>query len=221
MFVTDSFRPSCGTSPRRRSAPAAARREAISVAPEIVYQAGAFNLNGIVALDERTLVVVADAATASCSGSTSTRGGAPTIQQIDAPTRAGGDGMLLDRGRLVVVQGYPGAAGRSSSSARRRRAARWSPAHRCDAPRPVDRGPRRRALSSWSTRTSRPARRRSRCRASRGRTVTVMTATTTTATTTTETSDRRPTAPRAHAGRRRSAVWSGCRGSSARSAPPA
>jgi len=73
------------------------------VAPEIVYQAGAFNLNGIVALDDHSLVVVQSSNGALFRIDLDHRG--RQIQQIAADPVVGGDGMLLDGGRLVVVQG--------------------------------------------------------------------------------------------------------------------
>ena len=110
VFVTDSFRPTLWhvTSAQVRAGSGTA--EAISVAPEIVYQAGAFNVNGIVALDARTLVVVQSSNGAlfriDLDHDLDRRGGRQ-IQQITADPVLGGDGMLLDRGRLVVVQGSP------------------------------------------------------------------------------------------------------------------
>src|SRR5207302_3042834 len=58
VFVTDSFRPTLWHVTAAQVRAGGGTPEAISVAPEVTFQAGAFNLNGIVALDERTLVVV-------------------------------------------------------------------------------------------------------------------------------------------------------------------
>jgi len=103
VFVTDSFRPTLWHVTGAQVRAGGGTPEAISVAPEIVYQAGAFNLNGIVALDERTLVVVQ-----SSNGALfriDIEGNGRRIQQIAADPVLGGDGMLLDRGKLVVVNG--------------------------------------------------------------------------------------------------------------------
>jgi hypothetical protein len=104
VFVTDSFRPTLWHVTAAQVRAGSGTPEAISVAPEIVYQAGAFNLNGIVALDARTLVVVQSSNGALFRIDLDRRG--RQIQQITADP-IGGDGMLLDRGRLVVVQGSP------------------------------------------------------------------------------------------------------------------
>ena len=104
VFVTDSFRPTLWHVTAAQVRAGSGTPEAISVAPEIVYQAGAFNLNGIVALDARTLVVVQSSNGALFRIDLDRRG--RQIQQIAADP-IGGDGMLLDRGRLVIVQGSP------------------------------------------------------------------------------------------------------------------
>lgn len=105
VFVTDSFRPTLWHVTAAQVRAGGGTPEAISVAPEIVYQAGAFNLNGIVALDARTLVVVQSSNGALFRIDLDRRG--RTITRIAADPVVGGDGMLLDRGRLVVVQGSP------------------------------------------------------------------------------------------------------------------
>jgi hypothetical protein len=105
VFVTDSFRPTLWHVTASQVRAGSGTPEAISVAPEIVYTAGAFNLNGIVALDERTLVVV-QSNTGALFRIDLARSGR-RINKIDADAVLGGDGMMLDRGRLVVVQGDP------------------------------------------------------------------------------------------------------------------
>lgn len=105
VFVTDSFRPTLWHVTAAQVRAGSGTPEAISVAPEIVYQAGAFNLNGIVALDARTLVVVQSSNGALFRIDLERNG--RQIHQITADPVLGGDGMLLDRGRLVVVQGSP------------------------------------------------------------------------------------------------------------------
>jgi hypothetical protein len=103
VFVTDSFRPTLWHVTAAQVRAGSGTPEAISVAPEIVYQAGAFNLNGIVALGEHSLVVVQSSNGALFRIDLDHAG--RRIQKIDAEPVVGGDGMLLDRGRLVVVQG--------------------------------------------------------------------------------------------------------------------
>lgn len=105
VFVTDSFRPTLWHVTAAQVRAGSGTPEAISVAPEIVYTAGAFNVNGIVSLDARTLVVV-QSNTGALFRIELARSGR-RIDKIDADPVLGGDGMLLDRGRLVVVQGNP------------------------------------------------------------------------------------------------------------------
>ena len=135
----------------------------------IPYEPGEFNLNGIVAKGGRKLVVV-DSFSGKLFRIELGDDGASidAIDEIEGATVPGGDGMLLDRGRLVVVQGEPrnqlsflklrrGAARRGSSARRR--------ATSSAGPRPST---RRRACTSSSTPTSPPARSRSPWRGSRG-----------------------------------------------------
>jgi len=105
VFVTDSFRPTLWHVTAAQVRAGQGTPEAISVAPEIVYQAGAFNVNGIVALSDRTLVVVQSSDGALFRIDLERAG--RRIQRIDVEPVLGGDGMLLDRGRLVIVQGSP------------------------------------------------------------------------------------------------------------------
>ena len=105
VFVTDSFRPTLWHVTAAQVRAGSGTPEAISLAPEIVYTAGAFNVNGIVSLDQRTLVVV-QSNTGALFRIDLARSGR-RIERIDADPVLGGDGMLLDRGRLVVVQGSP------------------------------------------------------------------------------------------------------------------
>ena len=105
VFVTDSFRPTLWHVTAAQVRAGTGTPEAISVAPEIVYQAGAFNVNGIVALDDHRLLVV-QSSNGALFRIDLDRGGRQ-IQQVAVDPLLGGDGMLLDRGRLVVVQGSP------------------------------------------------------------------------------------------------------------------
>jgi Cu-Zn family superoxide dismutase len=105
VFVTDSFRPTLWHVTAAQVRAGHGTPEAISVAPEIVYEAGAFNLNGIVLLGEHSLLVV-QSSNGALFRIDLERGGR-RIQRLDVEPVVGGDGMLLDRGRLVVVQGAP------------------------------------------------------------------------------------------------------------------
>lgn len=104
VFVTDSFRPTLWHVTPAQVAAGSGTPQAISVAPEITFQAGAFNLNGIVAKKggQRLIVVQSNNGKLFRIDLTAT---GRTINQIDAPALTGGDGMLMDRGRLIVVQG--------------------------------------------------------------------------------------------------------------------
>jgi sugar lactone lactonase YvrE len=110
VFVTDSFRPTIWHVTAAQVSAGSGTPEQIAVGPEIAFATG-FNLNGIVARgDGRSLIVVQTNAGKLFridfgAGASSSR----QIQQIDAPALPGGDGLLLDRGRLVVVQGNPAA----------------------------------------------------------------------------------------------------------------
>jgi sugar lactone lactonase YvrE len=105
VFVTDSFRPTLWHVTAAQVRAGQGTPEAISVAPEIAYQAGAFNVNGIVALGDRSLLVVQSSNGALFRIDLDRSG--RQIQRVDVEPLVGGDGMLLDRGRLVVVQGSP------------------------------------------------------------------------------------------------------------------
>ena len=96
----------------------------------IPYEAGQFNLNGIVKKGADKLVVVNSFNGKLYRIDLSDAGDAiEAIDEIEGATVPGGDGMLLDRGKLVVVQGgeaqlafleLSAARARRSSSARRR-----------------------------------------------------------------------------------------------------
>jgi sugar lactone lactonase YvrE len=108
VYVTDSFRPMLWHVTAAQVAAGAGTVEAIPVGPEIQYTAG-FNLNGIVAREHGNQLIVVQ----SNSGKLfridfdDDAVNGRTIQQIAVEPLVGGDGMLLDRGRLIVVQGGP------------------------------------------------------------------------------------------------------------------
>jgi hypothetical protein len=108
VFVTDSFRPTIWHVTAAQVTAGTGTPEQISVAPEITFTAGAFNLNGIVARDGGRRLIVVQSNTGMLFridlGTTAT---SRTIQRVDAPAVVGGDGLLIDKGRLIVVQGSP------------------------------------------------------------------------------------------------------------------
>jgi hypothetical protein len=107
VYVTDSFRPTLWHVTAAQVRAGSGTPQALDVS-DIPFEAGEFNLNGIVAKGSRRLVVVDSNSGAlfridlSDDGS-SIRG----IDQIEGVTLPGGDGLLLEHGRLVVVQGDP------------------------------------------------------------------------------------------------------------------
>jgi sugar lactone lactonase YvrE len=109
VFVTDSFRPTLWHVTGAQVQAGGGTPQGISVAPEIAYQAGAFNLNGIVARKGGRQLIVVQTNNGKLFRIT-LEGGVSSgreIRQIEVAPLLGGDGLLLDRGRLVVVQGNP------------------------------------------------------------------------------------------------------------------
>jgi hypothetical protein len=109
VYVTDSFRPVLWHLTGAQVRAGGGRAQAIPVSPEIPYQAGQFNLNGIVALDRGRALLVVDTVTGQLFR-IRFQAGAPhgrTIRLVAAPRLVGGDGMILDCGRLAVVRGAP------------------------------------------------------------------------------------------------------------------
>jgi sugar lactone lactonase YvrE len=110
VFVTDSFRPILWHVTAAQVSAGSGTPEQIAVGPEIAYATG-FNLNGIVARGDGRQLIVVQTNTGKLFR-IDLGAGTPTsrrIEQIDAPALPGGDGLLLERGRLVVVQGDPAA----------------------------------------------------------------------------------------------------------------
>lgn len=107
VWVTDSFRPKLWHVTADQVRRGHGTVDAINVSPEIRYTAGAFNLNGIVALDGGRRLVVVDTVNGKLFRIVPGRHGHRKIDKVDAPTVVGGDGMIVDRGRLVVVTGSP------------------------------------------------------------------------------------------------------------------
>jgi sugar lactone lactonase YvrE len=111
VFVTDSFRPMLWQITAAQVRARSGTPVGIPVEPEIHYTAGQFNLNGIVARKGGRQLIVVQTNEGKLfrvdlrRGATNGR----VIQQISADPLVGGDGLLLDNGRLIVVQGSPAA----------------------------------------------------------------------------------------------------------------
>lgn len=105
IYATDSFRPFIYHVPARAVSAGSGTVEAISVASKIPYLAGQFNLNGIVE-DDGDLIVV-QSATGKLFRVRVDGGDLDGIREIavSGGPLVGGDGLLLDKGRLIVVQG--------------------------------------------------------------------------------------------------------------------
>jgi hypothetical protein len=107
VFVTDSFRPILWHVTAEQVRAGSGTPQALDVSA-IPYEANEFNVNGIVNQGAGRLVVVD-----SNSGKLfridlgHDRSSISSIDEIEGATVVGGDGLLLDRGRLVVVQGSP------------------------------------------------------------------------------------------------------------------
>ena len=105
VYVTDSFRPTLWHVAADQVRPGG-QVDAISVSPGIPYTPGAFNANGIVALKGGRELIVVNSSDGKLYRIRFGSGG-PAISVIDAPPLVGGDGLLRDRGRLIVVRGTP------------------------------------------------------------------------------------------------------------------
>src|SRR4051794_13689321 len=103
IYVTDSTRPTLWHVTR------AGTVQALDVSAGIPFTTG-FNLNGIVAKGNHRLVVVQSNTGKLFRIDLNRSGAAITdIDQITGVSVPGGDGMMLDHGRLIVVQGGPPA----------------------------------------------------------------------------------------------------------------
>lgn len=108
VYVTDSFRPTLWHVTASQVQAGSGTPQAIPVGPEIAYQPG-FNLNGIVARAGGNQLIVVQTNTGNLFRIDLDHA-APNgrvIRQIHVSPLPGGDGMLLDAGRLIVVQGDP------------------------------------------------------------------------------------------------------------------
>src|SRR3954452_20751038 len=142
VYVTDSFRPTLWHVTRAQVEAGSGTPQALGVSA-IPHEANeAFNLNGIVAKGARTLVVV-DTNSGKLFRIRLGDDGASidSIDQVQGATVPGGDGMLLDNGRLVVVQGDPAQLSflKLRKSARRARLERTQTSDKLHGPSTVDR----------------------------------------------------------------------------------
>ncbi len=109
VWVTDSFRPMLWHLTAAQVAAGTGTPAAVDVSSAITFTAGAFNLNGIVALRGGQRLVVVQTNTGALWRIDVNHSPAQ-IEQVDAPALVGGDGMIRDKGRLVVVIGTPAVA---------------------------------------------------------------------------------------------------------------
>jgi sugar lactone lactonase YvrE len=109
VYVTDSSRPTLWHLTPAMVKARTGTPDGIPVGPEIAYTPG-FNLNGIVSRrGGRELIVVQTSTSSFFRITINPRNtAARKITKIDAPALAG-DGLLIDRGRLLVVTGDPAA----------------------------------------------------------------------------------------------------------------
>ena len=109
VYVTDSFRPTLWHVTPAQVEAGSGTPQALDVSSGIPFEKG-FNLNGIVARSASSLVVVQTNTGKLFRVDLGADGASiDAIDEVRDVTVAGGDGMLLDRGRLVVVQGGPPA----------------------------------------------------------------------------------------------------------------
>ena len=109
VYVTDSLRPTLWHVTRAQVRAGGGTPQALDVSSGIAYTTG-FNLNGIVQRSGRRLIVVQTNTGKLFRVGLDRAGGAiADIDEVAGVSVPGGDGMLLDRGRLVVVQGGPPA----------------------------------------------------------------------------------------------------------------
>jgi hypothetical protein len=106
VYVTDSFRPTLWHVAADQLKPGGTV-DGIDVSVDIPYTAGAFNLNGIVKFRGGRELIVVNTSDGKLYRIQVHAHGAPRIMAVDAPALVGGDGMIVDRGQLVVVRGNP------------------------------------------------------------------------------------------------------------------
>jgi Cu-Zn family superoxide dismutase len=109
VYVTDSFRPTLWHVTAAQVKAGGGMPQGIDLTGSIAYADG-FNLNGIVARGESRLFAV-QTNTGTLWRIRLGDGGRAlrSVAAVDGVSLPGGDGMIVDRGRLVVVQGGPPA----------------------------------------------------------------------------------------------------------------
>jgi sugar lactone lactonase YvrE len=105
VWITDSFRPILWHLTPALVRAGSGEALGVPVGPEIAYQPG-FNLNGIVALEDGKRLVVVQSNTGTLFR-IDLGGAGRRITPVAGLSVPGGDGLLIDRGRLLVVQGDP------------------------------------------------------------------------------------------------------------------
>jgi len=141
VYVTDSMRQTLWHVTGEQVAAGSGTPQGLDVSA-IPYTTGEFNLNGIVAKSARKLVVVNSADGKLYRIKLGHDGDSiDSIDQITGATVPGGDGMLLDGGRLVVVQGDPAQLSflKLRKSARRAKLERTQTSDKLRGPSTVDR----------------------------------------------------------------------------------
>jgi Cu-Zn family superoxide dismutase len=141
VYVTDSVRQTLWHVTGEQVAAGSGTPQGLDVSA-IPYTTGEFNLNGIVAKSARKLVVVNSADGKLYRIKLGEDGGSiDSIDEITGATVPGGDGMLLDNGRLVVVQGDPAQLSflKLRKSARRAKLERTQTSDKLRGPSTVDR----------------------------------------------------------------------------------
>jgi hypothetical protein len=110
VYVTDSFRPMLWHLTPSMIRAGSGTPQAINVGPEIAYTPNQFNLNGIVSRKGGGELIVVNTFSMSLFRISidPAKTAARKITKIHAPQLAG-DGLLIDRGRLLVVTGSPAA----------------------------------------------------------------------------------------------------------------
>lgn len=108
VIVTDSFRPVLWRIAREQLRAGRGVPRGIALNPEIPYVPGEFNLNGIEQFPDGRLLAISSTTGLLYRITLDPRArGGRSIVQLAAPPVVGGDGLLWDQGRLVVVTGAP------------------------------------------------------------------------------------------------------------------
>src|SRR4051812_7511601 len=109
VYVTDSIRPTLWHVTADQVRAGSGTPQALDISAGIPFQSG-FNVNGIVAKSNKKLVVVQSNTGKLFRIKLERHGTAiDEINEVQGVSVPGGDGMLLDGGRLIVVQGGPPA----------------------------------------------------------------------------------------------------------------